>query len=214
MNKIVSIIIILMAGVSLTSFAKDEEALEYKGVKTRKAACDIGVLYVKTAGGMDVTVAAVATGKGAEYRAWEPTDIKLDIDGDIIRPDTSDKFYGTKESIFRLPAAFVFAAIGSQYEMYATDCTKYGGVCFERGAVAEAVDKTGMAVGMGLLVSQAKGEITGFKGTFKLDDTMAKKLYDKMGAVKIVIENREEQKKERIKVSLSAAFDEAVKIPE
>ena len=215
MRKIISVLVVFMMPLAI-SFADDQqepqEAIEYKSIEVKKVTCDIGVLYVKRDQGLDITVAAVATGKGAEFRKWEPTDIKLDIDGVIIRSNTSDKFYGTKESIFRLPAAFVFAAIGTQYERHAFHIEKSGGTYsisrVEVGGVAGAIDKAGMAAGMGLLVSQAKGEITGLRNTFKVDKELADKIEAKKAKVKIVIENKEAQKKERIKVPLLAVFEE------
>ena len=164
---------------------------QYESLQRGKITCNIGIVYKKTPEGMDVEVSALATGKGATFRQWDVTDIKLNIDGQAIYPSQTDKFYTKQESIFRWPAAVVFAALGVMNE----------GPHDNRSDLALGIDKAGMAVGMGLLVSQAKGELTGLKCKFVLDKDMAAKINDS-NLVKIVTENRDRNKKIRFKANL------------
>jgi hypothetical protein len=186
---------------------KKEGAIQYKSIKKRDISCDIGTLYKNTPdGGLDVTVSAIAKGKGSDFRKWKVKDIKLDIDGDAIRPGEAELFYSVKESVFRVPAAVVFAAIGTQYERYSSSCSG-GEVCpvtgqptggREQGAISRGIDKAGMAAGLGLLVAQAKGEITGSKCVFKLDKDTADRLSKKNGKIRIVFENPERHRTETV----------------
>jgi len=209
-KKLITFLVIFGIVMVMRSSAQEQEGIEYKTVTVRKTDCDIGILYRRTPEGMEIQVAGMAIGQGADFRKWEVTDIKLDIDGNVIRPVETNKFYGVKESVFRWPAAVIFAAIGLMYEQYAYEYSG-NGVCLvsaEQGAVATTIDKVGMAAGLGLLVSQAKGEITGLKCTFKLDNAMADKIDGKGDIVKLIVENREQQEKERIKTTLSVFVPE------
>jgi len=143
---------------------------------------------------MDITVSAIATGKGADFRKWKIANMRLDIADTKLKPapDTSDNFYVTRESLFRYPAAIVFAAIGTQYEV--------PGIA--TGSVAGVMGKIGMAAGLGLLTSQAKGEITGLKSVFRLDKTALSDFKTKSGILRITIQNTDDHRKEKITVSL------------
>lgn len=162
----------------------------------------------------EMTVAASATGKGADFRDWNVDSIKLYIDGVAVMPDTTEKFYITKQSMFRLPAAFMFAYIGSQYEQNAQGY-KSGEVCPvtgqqktaertgpERSDFGKTIDKAGMAAGMGLLTAQAKGEISALKCKFVVKVEDAAKLDGADDKIKVVIENKEKHQKETIEVNI------------
>jgi len=207
-KKLIIFLVIFTLFIVAQSSAQEQEGIEYKTVTVRKTDCDIGILYRRTPEGMEIQVAAMAIGQGADFRKWEVTDIKLDIDGNIIRPVEFNKFYGRKESVFRVPAAVIFAAIGLMYEQYAYEYSGSGVRRVEQGAVARTIDKVGMAAGLGLLASQAKGDITGLKSTFKLDNAMADKIDGKNDIVKLIVENREQQQKERMETTLSVLTPE------
>lgn len=172
---------------------------------------------------MELKVAAVATGKGADFRKWEVIDIKLDAGGEVVRPSSSEKGWGGEESFFRLPAAFIFTAIGTQYERYGSECSS-GKTCSVtgqtaggdahpgyKGSAARAIDKAGMAAGMGLLTSQAKGEIPILKCSFLLDrDLIAKFLEGKL-KVRLNIENKHKNDIKKTEIDLTKQFSDFVK---
>lgn len=126
-----------------------------------------------------VDATAIAFGQGSQYRRWtiESPSI-LTPDKSIIKPDTLTKIYVPKPSAAAPVAPLLFAAIGTQYEAYGdqaaaspgTTCTAGGSgsshATKERGNLAGAIDRAGMAAGMGLLTSQAKGELEGVRASF------------------------------------------------
>ena len=170
----------------------DEEVHYKKFNLDDKATCYVGVLYQDAPEGinkgMNIGVSAIAIGKGAEFRKWNIPDIRLSIAGEKIRPAQLDKFYVTKESFFRVPAAILFAAIGTQLNM--------SGSSFEQG-----LGKAGAAVGLGLLVLQAHGEIAGEKCAFSLNKETVDKI-SKTDAVEITVEHEGMHLKYRIKVGI------------
>lgn len=203
-----------------SSFSQD--GIQYKNIKIKKISCDVGILYKRTPEGMDIEVSAIATGKGIDFRTWEVTDIKLSLEGNVIRSVKSEKFYFTKQSFFQGAAPLVFAAIGAQYKQYAYKAQS-GEVCpvtgetkvtrVERGSIAKGIDKAGMAAGLGLLASQAKGEITGLKCIFGLDKVLAEKVGGGKGAIKINLENRNKHQRKNIKVDLAKLYVTKVDFP-
>ncbi|MGB2630571.1 MAG: hypothetical protein WBD24_06730 [Candidatus Omnitrophota bacterium] len=189
---------------------KEEETarewLQFETAGRGKYKGNVGIRYKRNDDGtVDVDVASMATGKGADFRKWEVIDTKLLIENEPVRPVSYDRIYTTKESMFRMPAAVVFTAIGAAYGIYADKC-ETGGTCpvtgqpiggkAARGGIATGIDTAGMAVGLGLLTSQAKGEITGQKASFKLTQEEAKKLK----GVKLTVEYKGTGKRDRIEV--------------
>ena len=142
--------LLFWAGISFS-----QEEVEYKKFNFDASSCDVGVHYKSTPEGLVVGVSAIATGKGAEFRRWSVSDIKLNIDGRRFRPDKEGNFYVTEESLFRVPGAIVFAAIGAFGE--------YGGSNLNNN-----LSKIGVGLGMGLIALQAKGEITGERCVFNI----------------------------------------------
>ncbi len=207
----------------LSACAMAEDNIQYETLTAGKAKCDVGILYKETEDGMELKVAGVATGKGSDFRRWEVTDIKLDANGESIRPSSTEKAWGGEESFFRLPAAFVFAAIGSQYERYGSECGSgqtcpvtgqpVGGDAHPgyKGSTAQAIDKAGMAAGLGLLTAQAKGEVPILKCSFPLNrDLIAKFLAGKL-KVKIKVENKDKNETKKAEVDLTKQFSDFVK---
>jgi hypothetical protein len=198
-----------------------EEDIQYETLTAGKTQCDVGILYKETPDGMEIQVAGVATGKGADFRKWEVTDIKLDASGETLKPSTVEKTWGGEASFMRLPAAFVFAAIGSQYERYGSECAS-GHTCpvtgasedahpGYKGSTARAIDKAGMAAGMGLLTAQAKGEIPVLKCSFLLDREQIKKFLSGELTAKFKLENKGSANTKRSEVSLAQPFSDFVK---
>ncbi len=194
--------------VCFAAFAGEtNENLQYINTKEGKTSCDFGILYKEAPEGMEVEISGVATGKGADIRRWEISDIKLDAGGEFVRPVSNNVFYGDRKSLFALPAAFVFAAIGTQYEMYGNECSS-GRVCNvsghpDRSALATGIDKAGMTVGLGLLAAQAKGEIKGLKSIFKLNKEQAAIIKSGKGKIRFVLEDNNTAKKQKLSVKLS-----------
>ena len=149
---------IAVALICITLYAGDSfsyEEIDYKKFKFEESSCDVGVHYKDTQKGLLIGVSAIATGKGAEFRKWEVSDIKINSDGRRFKPDKESKFYVTEESLFRVPGAIVFAAIGAFGE--------YGGSNLNNN-----LSKIGVGLGMGLIALQAKGEITGERCVFNI----------------------------------------------
>lgn len=151
---------------------------------------DAAVMYKIRSDGMDVAVSAVTMGKGAEFRKWEVTDIRLRIAGEAVKPDSYGRFYVTKESIFRYPAAVLFAVIGG--------FSTYG-----QSGLGAGITAAGAAIGLGLLATQAKGDITGRNATFKLSGGLAGRIGDG-DAVEITTEDPDFHWKDVIRTGLTA----------
>ncbi len=169
------------------SFSKEE--MEYKEFKFDDASCKVGVHYNSAESGLLIGVSAIATGKGAEFRKWEVSNIKVYIDGRRFVPDKESKFYVTEESLFRVPGAIVFAAIGGFGE--------YGGSNFNNN-----LSKIGVGLGMGLLALQAKGEITGERCVFNIPTDKLEKIDEGRGFIEITIEDEDMHLEESIKIAI------------
>ena len=184
---------VLALGIFSASAAFGEggrEQIEYRKFKLEKASCDTAILYRETAKGMDIGVSAIATGAGANFRKWDIADIKLHIDDERIKPDQTDKFYVREESFWRIPAAVLFAALGTQIPV--------SGSGLEQG-----IAKAGMAIGLGLLVWQAKGDITGERSVFRLDKELAGKAFGGSGFAEVRIENTKEHWEDTVKIAIA-----------
>jgi len=196
MNRFAALLLLTL--ISIPVFiqpAFSQEEVQYKKFKLENVSCDAGMLYRKTNNGMEIGVSAIATGFGAEFRKWDVADIRLYIDAERIRPDKSGKFYVKKESFFRIPAAVLFAALGTQIDV--------GGSSIEKG-----IAKAGMAVGLGLLVLQAHGEITGEKRVFILDKDLEDKIVDGRDAVEITVENEDLHENQTIRIGIAKTITE------
>lgn len=182
--SLVFVISILSAS---TLFSQEET--DYRRFKLEDANCDVGVRYKSYSQGIAIGVSAIATGKGAEFRNWSISSIKIRIGDRRIRPDKDSKFYVTDESLFRIPAAVVFAAIGAFGE--------YGGSNFNNN-----ISKVGVALGLGLIALQAKGEITGQRCIFYIDKDLFSKIEEGKDNIEICVENEDMHIKDTIKIGL------------
>ncbi len=186
---IAAVLCISVAALAAAPSAYSQEEAQYKKFKMDNETTNVAIMYKVRPDGMDVAVSAVTTGKGAEFRKWEVTDIRLRIAGEAVRPDSYGRFYVTKESIFRYPAAVLFAVIGA---MSFDGC----------GSVGQGITAAGLTIGMGLLATQAKGEITGQNASFKLSGELAGKIRDG-DAVEITTEDTNFHWKDVIRTGLT-----------
>lgn len=186
LKKITVVLICIIFYVGL-SFSHEE--MEYKKFKFEESSCDVGVHYKSAKDRLSIGVSAIATGKGSEFRKWEVSGIKIDIDGRRFRPDEESNFYVTEESLFRVPGAIVFAAIGAFGE--------YGG-----GNLNNNLSKIGVGLGMGLIALQAKGEITGERCVFNIPADELNKIDEGRDYIEISIENKNLHLKESIKIAI------------
>ena len=189
-----------------------EEAVQYKKIEGDRtpSTCDAAVVYKPTLDGMDVDTAVAVTGKGADFRQWTVDDTTLRIDGELVTPSKKEKIYIEKESYFKGPAVAAFTALGAQYRRHAEEAES-GEVCPVTGEkktastkkrTDEAIDKAGMAAGMGLLASKAKGEITGQKAVFKLNREQAQKVIDKKAVLQVSAKNKSTHQDQNFKTSI------------
>ncbi len=171
--------------------AQTSEELQYKRVKLDDVTCDVGVAYRKTPQGLDIAVSAIALGKFEDFRRWRIEKIKLRI-GDVrIRPDNCQTFFVRKASFWKYPAAVLWAVIGSQY----SGLNDYG-------TFAEGIGKIGMAVGLGILTLQAKGDIPGQRCIFHLRGDVANSINYGRDSVRIEIWNNDTNQTEDIAAAL------------
>lgn len=196
-----SLILILILIPIRPAFSQKEEEVQYKKFKFENASCDVGIVYAKREDIRYIGVSAIAIGKGAEFRKWDITDIKLNIDQERIKPDRAGKFYVRKESFFRIPAAVLFAAIGTQVDVSGSDLEK-------------GIAKAGMAVGLGLLVLQAQGEITGQRCVFNLNKEVEDKIVEGRDAIEITLENQDIHEKNTIRIGIAKVSAEAANVPD
>ena len=188
------------------------EGIQHKDIQVDdQVKVDTGIHYQDTqSGGMNVDTTSLATGKGPDFRKWQVTDTTMLVDGEKIKPVKTDKFYVPKESAMRNVAVAVFVGLGSQYG----DCAKEaesGEVCpitgkpkgEGKGEMGRAIDKAGMTAGLGLLASQAKGEITGQKCTFNLDKQQAEKLKEGKAALLVGMQHADTRLTQRTEMPLN-----------
>lgn len=192
------IVSIFSFSLILTSLVFSQEEAEYKKFKFEDASCDVGVRYKNTPQGLCVGISAIATGKGAEFRKWNVSGIKLRIGEKRFRPDKDGKFYVTEESFFRVPGAIVFAAIGAFGE--------YGESNFNN-----TLSKIGVGLGLGLIALQAKGEITGERCVFYISKELAEKMEEGKDNIEIVIENEDMHIRHTITIGLIKPSGDAAK---
>ncbi len=129
-----------------------------------------------------IQISIILHGRGASFRRWVPQRFVLSIPGTNTRltPTESIKIYIQKQSAITPIAPYLFGAMGAMYEgpgaqaanNPGTACPVTGeaqGGGANRGDTAQAIDRAGMAAGLGLLTSTAKGELEGQKSTFFLE---------------------------------------------
>lgn len=178
--------------VFLATSVLAQEEIQYRKVKVENASCELGILYQKTAEGMSIGISAVATGKGADFRKWRVAKVRLKMGRERIKPDVSGKFFIREESFMRVPAAVLFAVIGAMYE--APDGTS---------KFDETLGKVGLALGLGLLVLQAKGDIPGERCIFRLKNETADRIAYGKDAIEITIEDPDRHRTRDISIGIT-----------
>lgn len=191
---------------------KVKDEVEYKEIKEDDVTCHTGVSYKTTPTGMDVNVSSLTTGKGINFRRWEVDKVKLNLDGDKIRPDEETNFYVAKESYFKGAAVTTLVVLGSRYSRYADKAKSSGDVCHvsegeqaqvqEQDSLSKQIDRAGMAAGLGLLASQAKGDLTGKRSLFKLDKNQAQQVLDNKAKLEVTTQNKDLHQTKTFKTSL------------
>jgi hypothetical protein len=180
--------------VSLCRGADAGEDLQYRRIKLDDVVCDVGIAYRNAPYGMDIAVSSVALGKFEDFRRWRVEKIKLRIGDARIRPDKCEKFFVRKASFWKYPAAILWAVIGSQYTGLKSS-----------GTFAEGIGKIGMALGLGILTLQAKGDIPGEVCTFRLKQDIANSISYGVDSVRIEIRNQDTNESDDIAVILTRA---------
>lgn len=161
------------------------EQLIYETVSGRDVTAEIAALVRTSPEKTVVEASIVSYGRGADYRKIETRNPLLIVptvgeDGNIkmtVRPQI-EKIYVQKPAAAGKVAPFLFAAIGSQYEGAGRRAADHPGqVCpvtgektggsSDKSGFSTAIDKAGMAAGMGMLASQAKGELEGVKARWE-----------------------------------------------
>jgi hypothetical protein len=175
--------------ISTASSEAYEQDIEYRQFRLSDVSCDVAVSYRSTDDHLEVAVSAVAYGNGFEFRKWAVTDIKLSINAARVRANKENRFYATKESLFRFPAAVVFAAIGTQLDVPGS-------------ALRQGITKAGMAAGLGLLVMTAKGDIAGQTNFFDLGWDTVDSIYEGRDFIEITVENTDMHLKKTMKINL------------
>lgn len=190
------------------------ETVQYRKDTLEDVSTDTAIVTKDTPEGKEIDISVLPTGKSTDFRTWEVDDITLFIDGQRTKPRTKENFYVDKGSYFRGAAALVITAIGTQYRPYAEEAES-GKVCpvtgekIEGGSsdrktsrTDEAIDRAGVAAGMGLLASQAKGTITGKKCSFSLDKNTADKIDGKNDYARVTVINKSNNIERTVKVPL------------
>lgn len=161
-----------------TSDVKSEVAMVLKQTCDHGCVADSGT--GKPGAQVLLEVSILSRGSGEGGRNWVPEKPVLKVGDKTIKPSSQERFYVTKESVAKNAAVPLFAAIGGMYEGVAEEAAgSEGKVCpvtgkklesetHERGEVARSIDRAGMAAGLGLLASQAKGQITGTRACFEV----------------------------------------------
>lgn len=188
-QRVAAISAALLAAAIAAQGAIFQEEVSYRSFKLEGCTCYAAVIYTRVPEGLKIGVSAIAAGQGAEFRKWEITRLKLNLAGEWVRPDIENKFYVKKTSFFRVPAAVLFAAIGTQIDVEGT-------------ALEQGIAKTGAAVGLGLLVLQAQGELTGEKCVFNLDRASADSIEDGKDFIEITAENEGMHVKQTVRIGL------------
>ncbi len=182
--KMIRVLTIICLAVNLafpaTALSADDDEREqilYDAVRQGDTVSDIGCVLKETGDGKTLLEVSILTkGQGANFRRWMPDRPYVLADSERITPIKTEKFYASKQSLAHGVAPIVFAAIGSQYVGHAgraasspgTPCPvgPHASTIEEHHGTAEAIDRVGMAAGLGLLSAQAQGEITGLKTTY------------------------------------------------
>ena len=153
-------------------------------------------------------VSILSRGNGEGGRDWIPEKPVLQVGNQTIKPARQERYYVSRESIGQKAAGPIFAAIGALYKDVGEQAANSegqvcpvtgqkleGGSGEEKSKLAQGIDRAGMAAGLGLIASQAKGQITGTRACFNLTQVEDLLAQGQTMALKGVVENESKQKK-------------------
>lgn len=179
-----------------------------------RAACEddpcAGKVEPKPGAPMRLETSLLSTGTDVQGRNWVPEKPALRLGKERLKPCHTEPFYVTKESSTNA-AAVVLTAISADYADDAqaaeaskgTSCTaSHSGASHEARRRDTPQERAAKAAALGLLTSQAKGQIEGLRATFDVTGK-SDRLRDVVIEADLV--NEVTQRRERLR--LPVAFD-------
>ena len=180
-----------------------------------RAACEedpcAGQVEPKSGTPMRLETSMLSSGTDTQGRNWVPEHPVLRLSKDRLKPCHTESFYVTKEATVTLAPA-IFAAISADYADDArtaeaskgTSChASEGGGRTKRETPQERAAK---AAAIGLLASQAKGQIEGLRATF---DVTGREAALKDAKLQADIVNEITQRRERLTMPVQFNADES-----
>ncbi|MDP8298550.1 MAG: hypothetical protein P9L88_01400 [Candidatus Tantalella remota] len=213
-------------------YGESDNAVTTQSIKKGKTTVEVGANPTFTEDGVVIDVVAFATGKGANYRKWKITDIKMDVGGELLRTVDGDIFWVAPGEAKTRPAAVAVTAINAYAPSTSSapeQPAQSGGACTpgqpcgpsgsstpgtqggqpaeEKGVQQSEADRATTAAAMGLLVTQATGEIAGRKDTFHIPKDMLKDIDPEKDYIKIKAENPNTNKTVKVKAKVPEMLD-------
>ncbi len=182
----------------------------YDAVREGDTVSDLAFVLRRVGNRTILETSVISKGQGAQSRRWKPENPFLVTPSGRISSTKTSSFYSRKPSAAGGVAPILFAAIGSQYERHAsqaqqsqgTSCPTTGSGTAKQGPISKTVDRVGMAAGLGLLASQAGGELTGMRASF---DVTGHESELKNALFKCDIVNRDAHK--QVSITVPVRFD-------
>ncbi|MFH1407101.1 MAG: hypothetical protein ABIH01_03755 [Candidatus Omnitrophota bacterium] len=200
------------------STRKPAEDVQHKHIDGNETSHDATIVYSpQPDGGMHIDAAVITTGDGFNLRKWVVDDVHIEINGDRVRPSSSESIYIEKDSYFRGAATATFVALGLQGGGHGGEsgcgsgesacgdsCSTAGGDEHGRPSSRKksGIERAGIAAGMGLLAGQARGHIKGKKASFNLNKEQAGKLLAGKARLSIKSSNADAHKQQTVKMAL------------
>ncbi|MBI4354799.1 MAG: hypothetical protein HY595_06130 [Candidatus Omnitrophica bacterium] len=174
-----------------------------------RAACEedpcAGKAEAKAGAPMRLETSVLSTGSDVHGRNWVPENPMLRVGKERLKPCQTEPFYATKEATTNA-AAVVLAAISDDYadDAKAAEASK-GASCHASGGDREAKrdspqERAAKAAAIGLLASQAKGQIEGLRATF---DVTGKEDRLQNAVLEADVVNEVTQRRERLRVPVT-----------
>jgi len=189
---------------------KVHDLLLYGSISKEDTTSEVAFVLTRQGGRTLLESSILTTGKGAEYRRWVPEGSSLVMPFGRLAPVQTSNFYPRKESLAGGAAPLIFAAIGSQYQKDAAKASYSPGVACEvspsqgvkKSTMSNAINRVGMAAGLGLLTSKSGGDLKGVRNTF---DVTGHEAELKEARLQFSVVNRNAHKS--LPVSLSVKLD-------
>lgn len=164
---------------------------------------------------LDVSI--LSTGTGSQGRHWVPEDAVLHVGTERLKPCATSSFYAVKEAAAKAAAVVVFSALGAQYERDAAQAESAPGTACSHSAespaatrspAARARDRAAMGAALGLLTSQATGQVKGLRASF---DVTGREDQLREAALRATIVNEVTQQRESLSTPLPFGADQPSK---